>query len=187
MADALIERLAESFGRLRLGNPLEATTQLGPLVHIRAAANMSGQVKQATSQGARRVAGGSDPDGAFYAASVIVDQEASTDVSHNTEIFGPVLDIIPFDSVDRAVEIANASVYGLIGSVFSADIGRAMTIALEMQTGQVVINGTGNYRADESAWGGYKLSGNDREGLGLSLEEFMQTKTLTLRKAIKRG
>jgi acyl-CoA reductase-like NAD-dependent aldehyde dehydrogenase len=148
---------------------------------------MSGQVKQATSQGARRVAGGSDPDGAFYAASVIVDQEASTDVSHNTEIFGPVLDIIPFDSVDRAVEIANASVYGLIGSVFSADIGRAMTIALEMQTGQVVINGTGNYRADESAWGGYKLSGNDREGLGLSLEEFMQTKTLTLRKAIKRG
>jgi succinate-semialdehyde dehydrogenase/glutarate-semialdehyde dehydrogenase len=186
-APDLIERFKTSFGGLRLGNPLEPETGLGPLISRGAAANVADQVAHSVDQGARLVCGGGRPDGAFFAPTVLVDSDGAADVSHDLEIFGPVLDVIPFASETEAVAIANASIYGLSGAVFSADLGRAMRVALQMETGHISINGTGLYRADAVAWGGYKRSGNVREGLGTSLAEFMQTKTLTLRSVLAAG
>jgi succinate-semialdehyde dehydrogenase/glutarate-semialdehyde dehydrogenase len=184
-ADQLVERLAGSFGGLRMGDPLNADTGLGPLISEGAAAGVADQVRHSVDQGAKLICGRPATDRAFFAPTVLVDENAAADVSHDLEIFGPVLDVIPFDSEDRAVEIANRSIYGLSGAVFSRDLARAMRVALEMETGHISINGTGLYRADAVAWGGYKLSGNVREGLGTSLAEFMQTKTLTLRSVLK--
>jgi succinate-semialdehyde dehydrogenase/glutarate-semialdehyde dehydrogenase len=184
-ADELVQRLAVSFGGLRLGDPLQPDTGLGPLISGGAAAGVAEQLQHSLDQGARLVCGRPAADRAFFRAAVIVDEDASADVSHDLEIFGPVLDVIPFDTEERAVEIANDSIYGLSGSVFSTDLGRAMRVALQMETGHISINGSGLYRADAVAWGGYKLSGNVREGLGTSLAEFMQTKTLTLRSVLK--
>ena len=186
-ADQLIERFRTAFGGLRLGDPLKADTGLGPLISRSAAINVADQVAHSLDQGVRLVCGGGRPDGAFFAPTVVVDAEAAADVSHDLEIFGPVLDIIPFSSESRAVEIANASIYGLSGAVFSTDLARAMRVALQMETGHISINGTGLYRTDAVAWGGYKRSGNVREGLGTSLAEFMQTKTVTLRSVLTTG
>jgi succinate-semialdehyde dehydrogenase / glutarate-semialdehyde dehydrogenase len=181
---ALLERLNVEFGGLRVGDQLADGTQIGPLISSRAADEVAEQVRTALGEGARLIVGGQANEGAFFRPTVIVDEEAASGVSHSVEIFGPVLDIVPFDAVERAVEIANSSIFGLSGSVFSRDIGRAMDVALQMQTGAIVINGTGLYRSDAMAWGGYKLSGNVREGLGTSLEDFAQTKTLTLRRIL---
>ena len=186
-AEDLVERFKSSFGGLRLGNPLSPETGLGPLISRSAAATVADQVAHSVDQGARLVCGGGRPDRAFFGPTVIVDADAAADVSHDLEIFGPVLDVIPFSTESQAVEIANGSIYGLSGAVFSADLGRAMRVALGMETGHISINGTGLYRADAVAWGGYKLSGNVREGLGTSLAEFMQTKTLTLRSVLTAG
>lgn len=180
----LVERLNADFGGLRLGDQLIDGTQIGPLISSSAAAEVVEQVRTAVGEGARLIVGGDVNDGAFVKPTVIVDDEATSGVSHSVEIFGPVLDIVPFDAVEHAVEVANSSVFGLSGAVFSRDIGRAMDVALQLETGAIVINGTGNYRSDEMAWGGYKLSGNVREGLGTSLDDFAQTKTLTLRRIL---
>jgi acyl-CoA reductase-like NAD-dependent aldehyde dehydrogenase len=181
VADSLAERLAVAYGGLRLGNPAQPSTQLGPVINASAAAAIAGQVSEAVRQGARVIAGGTAPDGAFLAPTVLFDDGATADVSHDVEIFGPVLDVIPFDSTQQAIDIANASQFGLSGSVFSRDTGRALDVALGLETGSVAINGTGLYRADQQAWGGYKLSGNVRESLNEGLEEFSQRKTVTLR------
>lgn len=187
VVDELVERLAHGYGGLRLGDPIEAATELGPLITGGAAAEIAGLVARAVREGARVVAGGTSPDGAFLAPTVLLDEDARSGVSHDVEVFGPVLDIVPFDTVEQALEIANDTSFGLSGSVFSRDIGRAMDVALGMETGSIVINGTGLFRADQQAWGGYKLSGNVRESLNDGLEEFSQRKTLTLKGILNRG
>ncbi len=94
------------------------------------------------------------------------------------EIFGPVLSILPYDDEDEAVRIANDSVYGLAGGVWSADPERAKAVARRVRTGQVEING-GSYNP-LAPFGGYKQSGNGRELGRFGLEEFLQTKSLQL-------
>lgn len=180
----LLERLSVDFGGLRLGDQLIEGTQLGPLISPTAATKVAQQIVTALGEGARLIAGGEPNNGAFIKPTVIADDDANCGVSHSIEIFGPVLDVIPFDAVEDAVDIANDSIFGLSGAVFSRDIGRAMDVALQLESGAIVINGTGNYRSDEMAWGGCKLSGNVREGLSTSLENFAQTKTVSLRRIL---
>jgi succinate-semialdehyde dehydrogenase/glutarate-semialdehyde dehydrogenase len=102
-------------------------------------------------------------------------------VASDVEVFGPVLSVIPVDGTAEAVAVANASRYGLSGSVFSRDVSRAMAVAMSLETGQVVINGTGQYRAEVAPFGGFKDSGIGREGLSTSLLELVQNKNIVLR------
>jgi acyl-CoA reductase-like NAD-dependent aldehyde dehydrogenase len=130
------------------------------------------------AQGATLAAGGAR-DGCFMRPTVLAGVTAEMDVARDMEVFGPVLAVLPAGSDDEAVAIANATRYGLSGSVFSRDVARATAIATRLETGQVVVNGTGLYRSDVMAFGGYKNSGLGREGLAVSLDEYQQTKTIT--------
>jgi succinate-semialdehyde dehydrogenase/glutarate-semialdehyde dehydrogenase len=176
--DELTARLLDSFGASKMGDPLDATTALGPLITAKAAAKVEEQIKHTVSQGATLAAGGVR-DNCFVEPTVLTEVDLSMDIARDMEVFGPVLAMMSFSTIDQAVEIANATKYGLSGSVFTQDMKKAMEVGTRLETGQVVVNGTGLYRSDVMGFGGYKSSGVGREGLAYSIEEFMQLKTLT--------
>jgi acyl-CoA reductase-like NAD-dependent aldehyde dehydrogenase len=174
----LTERLVDRFAGLSVGDPLRADTALGPLINPEAAIRVEEQIQHTLQQGATLAAGGSR-DGRFVTPTVLTDVREGMDIAHDMEVFGPVVAVLAVDSLDQAIGLANATRYGLSGSVFTQDIQRAMKVASRLETGQVVINGTGLYRSEVMGFGGYKNSGMGREGLGFSLEEFLQLKTIT--------
>lgn len=163
---------------LRLGDPREATTDLGPLVSERIRARVRSLVDDGVARGARVVTGGRqlpDAPGFFYEPTVVtgVDQR---DALAQEEVFGPVVMVSSYDSDDEAVALANDTVYGLGGAVFSADEERALTIARRIETGTIGVNG---YRPDlGSPFGGYKASGLGRENGPEVLGNYLKTKSV---------
>lgn len=180
--DDLASRLAETVAGLRVGDATDPASEIGPLIHPGAAERVAAQVRNATSQGAGIAAGSGEADGAFFAPTVLAGVPASADIARDDEIFGPVFNLIPVDSVEQAVEVANASSFGLMASVFSTDPQRALVVGEQLESGGVVINGTDNYRPPVIPFGGVKMSGRGREGLGYTLEELTREKTIVLRR-----
>jgi aldehyde dehydrogenase (NAD+) len=115
-----------------------------------------------------------DP-GFFYTPTLLTNVDPDSEIAQE-EIFGPVLVVIPFDDDDDAVRIANNSIYGLAGAVFSGDQDRALAVARRIRTGSFSING-GNYFAPDCPFGGFKQSGVGREMGVAGLEEFLERKT----------
>jgi succinate-semialdehyde dehydrogenase / glutarate-semialdehyde dehydrogenase len=137
-------------------------------------------VRQTVEQGARVLTGGERGAGLLYPPTVLDGVTPEMDVARDMEIFGPVLPIIAFDTADKAVEIANNSQFGLSAAVFTHDLARGIDLGYRIQSGVVCLNGTGLYRSDDTPFGGYKMSGLGREGLGYSLEEMTQLKAVVL-------
>ena len=141
-----------------------------------------GYIRQGVEEGARLVAGGEEPpegvdSGYFVRPTVFSDVTPEMTIAQE-EIFGPVLAIMPYDDEEDAVRIANDTVYGLAGGVWSADEDRAKRIARRIRTGQVEING-GAFNP-LAPFGGYKQSGHGRELGRFGLEEFLETKAIQL-------
>jgi acyl-CoA reductase-like NAD-dependent aldehyde dehydrogenase len=180
--DELAERLVAAVAEQRLGPARDPTTTIGPLISAPAAERVAGQVAAAVADGASLAAGGERPDGAYFAPAVLAAVPAAAAVARSEEIFGPVFNLIPAAGPEEAVAIANASDYGLMGSVFSRDLGLAWAIAERLECGGVVINGSDNYRPPVIPFGGVKLSGVGREGLGYTIEELSREKTIVLRR-----
>ncbi len=159
------------------GDPA-GTTRMGPLTSAAQRDKVAGFVARAAGEGAEIVFGGEAPaalDGAFYEATLLAAVTPEMEVFRE-EVFGPVLALVPYDTVDEAVELANDSRYGLSGAVFSADDGAALAVALRLRTGSVGLNGAG---LDVGApFGGYKESGIGREAGAWGLEEFLELKTV---------
>jgi succinate-semialdehyde dehydrogenase/glutarate-semialdehyde dehydrogenase len=176
----VVDGLTERFAKLAVGDPLDRSTELGPLITQEAAGRVASQVDEMVSAGARLTTGGT-LDGQWFAPTVVADITRAMPVASDVEVFGPVLSVIPVEGTAEAVATANASRYGLSGSVFSRDVSRAMAVAMALDTGQVVINGTGQYRAEVAPFGGFKQSGIGREGLSTSLLELVQNKNIVLR------
>jgi aldehyde dehydrogenase (NAD+) len=133
-------------------------------------------------EGARLVTGGAEPPegltgGYFVRPTVFSDVRPDMTIAQE-EIFGPVLSIIPYDSEEEAIEIANGTVYGLAGGVWSADPERAQRVARRLRTGQVDVNGASFNPL--APFGGYKQSGIGRELGRHGLEEYLETKSLQL-------
>jgi acyl-CoA reductase-like NAD-dependent aldehyde dehydrogenase len=123
------------------------------------------------------VTGGKKVDpGFFYAPTLLAGVDPGSEIAQE-EVFGPVLAVIPYDDEDDAVRIANNSIYGLSGAVFSRDQERALALARRIRTGTFSING-GNYFFADAPFGGYKQSGIGREKGVAGLEEFLERKTL---------
>jgi aldehyde dehydrogenase (NAD+) len=172
-------RVAESF---TLGAPDDSNTRLGPLVSATQRDRVRTYIKKGLEEGATIVTGGADaPDGLEkgYFVRPTVFKDVSNDMTiAREEIFGPVLSIIPYDSEDDAIRLANDTIYGLHGGVFSADRERAQKVARRLRAGNVDINGQ---KANLSApFGGYKQSGNGREWGEFGLEEYLEVKSLNL-------
>jgi acyl-CoA reductase-like NAD-dependent aldehyde dehydrogenase len=171
----VLDVAAASAQRLTLGDPVERGTKLGPLISARQAARVRGYVEEALGAGARLVTGGPQrPDGLerghYFRPTVLTNVNPSMRVARE-EVFGPVLAVLTFDTEDEALQIANDTQYGLSGAVWSAEPGRAMRFARQMQAGQVVINGGGFNPL--APFGGVKQSGFGREQGIYGIREYL--------------
>ncbi|HEX6585200.1 MAG TPA: aldehyde dehydrogenase family protein [Solirubrobacterales bacterium] len=164
------------------GDPFEKGTRLGPLVSDAQRKRVRDYIRKGAEEGAKLVTGGEEaPEGldrGYFVRPTVFSEVKPEMAIAQEEIFGPVLSIIPYDSEDEAAEIANSTIYGLDGGVWSADPERAKEFARRMRTGQVQINGaTFNPLAP---FGGYKQSGHGREYGRFGLEEFLEVKSIQL-------
>ncbi len=162
------------------GDPFEAGKLLGPLVSSVQRDRVRGYINKGIEEGAKLIAGGAEaPEGldkGFYVQQTIFSDVTRDMTIAKEEIFGPVLSIIPYDTEEEAIEIANDTPYGLAGGVWSGDPARAENVARQMRTGQVDING-GAFNPS-APFGGYKQSGIGRERGRYGLEEFVETKSM---------
>src|SRR5918992_3656318 len=167
---------------IKVGDPFDPDVTLGPLASEAQLERVRGYIKRGQEEGAKLVAGGDEPPegaerGYFVQPTVFSEVDPKSTIAQE-EIFGPVLSIIPYESEDEAVQIANDSMYGLAGGVWSGDEEHAKTVARRIRTGQIEINGaTFNPLAP---FGGFKQSGHGRELGKFGLEEFLEIKSLQL-------
>ncbi|HUO38351.1 MAG TPA: aldehyde dehydrogenase family protein [Mycobacterium sp.] len=174
--DEIVELIAQNFAKVRHGDPADPKTLMGPLINERQRDKVDGMVQRAVAGGATLVTGGQRLDpGYFYAPTLLTGVDPDSEIAQE-EVFGPVLVVIAFDDDDDAVRIANNSIYGLAGAVFSRDPDRARAVARRIRAGSFSING-GNYFGADSPFGGFKQSGVGREMGVAGLEEFLERKT----------
>ena len=146
--DEIVELIAQNFAKVRHGDPADPKTYMGPLINERQRDKVDGMVQRAVADGATLVTGGKRLDpGYFYAPTLLTNVDPDSEIAQH-EIFGPVLVVIGFDDDDDAVRIANNSIYGLAGAVFSADQDRALAVARRIRTGSFSINGGNYFSAD---------------------------------------
>jgi acyl-CoA reductase-like NAD-dependent aldehyde dehydrogenase len=178
--DEAVRIAVEQAAKLRVGDPFDEQTRLGPLVSDVQRERVRGYIRKGVSEGARLVVGGADAPadlerGYYVRPTIFADVTPDMTIARE-EIFGPVLSIMPYDTEEDAVRIANDTTYGLAGAVWSGDPARAERVARRLRTGQVDVNG-GRFNP-LAPFGGYKQSGIGRELGRFGLEEFLETKSL---------
>jgi acyl-CoA reductase-like NAD-dependent aldehyde dehydrogenase len=177
--EELATKTAETFTP---GDPFEATTRLGPLVSKAQQDRVRGYIQKGIDEGAKLLTGGAEqPEGLdkgyFVKPTVFSDVRNDMTIAQE-EIFGPVLSIIPVDSEEEAVQVANDTIYGLAGSVWAGDKDKAQAVARQIRTGMVDVNG-GSFNP-MAPFGGFKQSGRGREAGKYGLEEFLEIKSMQL-------
>jgi succinate-semialdehyde dehydrogenase / glutarate-semialdehyde dehydrogenase len=174
-------KLVDKLSTKKVGNQLDESTEVGPLINIGAAIRVEQQIQHTVSQGAQVILGGNRFGEAFMEPTVLEGVTKDMDVAKDMEIFGPVFPLIAFDTYEEAIDIVNQCNYGLNSSIFTRDVYKAMDAGNKIQAGIVSINGGTCYRPVCSAFGGYKKSGIGREGTNYTLEELTQIKSIVLR------
>lgn len=176
--DDLLAALVAKTASLKLGDPLDDDTDVGPLISEAAAINVEAQVREAVAAGATLVSGGTRK-GTFFAPTILSDV-SKDNLAFRDEVFGPVLSLSRFSRFDEAIELANDSRYGLQAAIYTHDVGRIMQAFRELEVGTVVVNHATNIRVENLPFGGNKLSGNAREGLHETLLDMTEQRTLLM-------
>jgi len=178
----VVDALVDMVSVMRVGDPMDASTEVGPLVAERQRDRVEGYIKIGQEEGAKVAIGGGRPEGIdkgwFVEPTVFVDVDNGMRIAQE-EIFGPVLAVIPYDGDEQAIDIANDSSYGLCGSVWTQDPTRGLAVARGVRTGTYMLN---NPMPIDFAtpFGGYKESGIGREFGREGLEQFLERKSITL-------
>jgi aldehyde dehydrogenase (NAD+) len=178
----VVDTVKMAFESVKQGNPMAKDQIMGPVVNKRQQERVLAYIAKGLEEGARLVCGGGVPEGlekgCYVQPTVFADVSNDMTIAQE-EIFGPVLVIIPYDTEEDAIRIANDSIYGLSGQVFSKDQDRALRVARRIRSGTMNINGATFFSAD-APFGGYKQSGVGREMGPEGFEEYLQTKTVAL-------
>jgi acyl-CoA reductase-like NAD-dependent aldehyde dehydrogenase len=176
--DQVVGGLRQAAGRLKVGDPLEADTVVGPVISDLQRGRIEALVQLGLEQGAELVAGGDRPDlpTGYYLNPTLLAGCKPDNAAVQQEFFGPVVVVVPFDDEDEAVAIANGTEFGLYDYVFSADTSRAMTVASQLRTGNVGINTA--QRNHEAPFGGFKQSGVGRDGGSFGLHAYSELQSI---------
>ena len=180
--ERVVELFAEATRNVKVGDPADDATEVGPLVSAKQRDRVKDYIEIGLGEGATLVVGGAAPDDPTLADGAYLLPTVFDGVSNDMriareEIFGPVVSVIPFDTEDEALRLANATPYGLSGSIWSRDIGKAMRAAKALQSGVISINSNSSVHT-EAPFGGYKMSGIGRE-LGMAaLDLYTETKNV---------
>ncbi|MCE3292499.1 MAG: NAD-dependent succinate-semialdehyde dehydrogenase [Arthrobacter sp.] len=169
-------KFSKKMAELRVGNGALAGTDVGPLIDRKGVEKVESLVADAVSKGARVLTGASRPEGPgyFYTPTVLVDVAPDSQMM-STEIFGPVAAILPFDSEEEVLRLANDTEWGLVGYVFTESMDKALRFSAELEVGMVGLN-TGLVSNPAAPFGGVKQSGLGREGGKIGIEEFLEYK-----------
>ena len=178
--DAFAAKLASAVSALKVGNGLDADVVQGPLIDAAALTKVEALLADATSQGAQILCGGQrlQQDGLWFQPTVLSGATAAMRLARE-EIFGPVAPLFRFDTEAEAIALANATEYGLAAYIYSRDIGRVWRTSEALEYGMVGIN-TGLISTEVAPFGGIKQSGFGREGSRYGLDDYLQTKTLSM-------
>jgi aldehyde dehydrogenase (NAD+) len=176
--DAFCDRLVKQVESLKVGDPMDPTVDVGPLIDQGSLERVEEWVQEAVRQGARVLTGGTR-EGTLYAPTVLAGTRPDMKVRCE-EIFGPVTTVEPYETFEEALEKVNDSAYGLQAGVFTSSIERAMLAHRELQVGGVIVNDQSAFRADQMPYGGAKDSGYGREGLRYAMEEMTEPRIMVL-------
>lgn len=177
--DKFAKDLTARLSAVKVGDPADPCVEMGPCVREADAREVERQIQLTIAQGGELLLGGKR-DGAFVAPTVIKTSK-DMDIARDMECFGPVWPLIPFETIDEAIEIANNTIFGLSSGVITSDMQVAMKVANRIESGSCIIGGSGNYRLAHQPFGGYKYSGVGREGAVSTLEEMTQQKTIAFK------
>ncbi|MGC9193292.1 MAG: aldehyde dehydrogenase family protein [Thermoplasmata archaeon] len=175
-----VEEFIKSARKLRVGDPLDESVDLGPMISEEEAKRVEEWVNSAVDEGAEILMGGKR-EGSIYFPTVLEKVSNKSTVWKN-EVFGPVTIIKAFDDIDEALNLANDTLYGLQAGIFTSDIKIVMKAIDTLDYGSILVNDTSDFRIDTMPFGGMKKSGIGREGIRFSIEEMTEIKLVILKK-----
>mgnify|MGYP000232898548 CR=1 FL=1 len=180
--DAFLAMLSAMAEHIKLGDPLDPTTVMGPIISRASLERIEGMVANAQAQGARLVCGGERPGGEFSGGNylpltILADVDQDSELAQR-EVFGPVLSVTPFETEADAIRLANSTDYGLGCYIHTQNLARAHRVASQMDAGLVQVNASGEGMQPFVPFGGYKQSGYGRLGGEDGLKEFLQVKSV---------
>nr|WP_231620657.1 aldehyde dehydrogenase family protein [Fictibacillus sp. 7GRE50] len=173
-----IQLLKDKTEQLQSGNPLDETTDIGPMIRQAEAERVEEWVNEAVADGATIVTGGRR-NGAFYEPTILSDVKRDMKVCKQ-EVFGPVVGIDTYATIDEVIEQVNDSDYGLQAGLFTNDLAFAMKAAKEIEVGGLIVNDASAYRVDHMPYGGVKKSGTGKEGPRYAIEEMTEERIIVL-------
>ncbi|MDZ4171607.1 MAG: aldehyde dehydrogenase family protein, partial [Methanobacteriaceae archaeon] len=178
IADDFVEMLIKKTKKLRIGDPLNPKTDMGPMINENAAIVVERIVSNAVVEGAELLYGGTRNENFFE--PTILDHVRSDMKAVQDETFGPISPIIRVDGIDEAIKVANDTRYGLQASIFTENIHHALKAVQKIEAGSVMVNKQSTFRTDNMPFGGFKMSGMGKEGVKYSVEDMTRTKLAIL-------
>lgn len=176
--EAFTTRLLEATAALKIGDPADPRTDIGPMIDTAVVARLKAWIDEAIAGGARLLCGG-EADGNFLAPTILTGIRPDMKVVCE-EVFGPVVVLHPVTDLSEAFEAVNNSQFGMQAGIFTGSVKVALSAVKELQVGGIIVNGTSNYRVDNQPYGGIRLSGVGREGPAFAIEEMSEIRMVVL-------